>query len=67
MSIWTTLLDAAAQGVKAKAEHSAMGEAYKQQAKNEPSCSPCAANAAVERYMAEARARAAPPSTKGRR
>ena len=65
MSIWTALLDAAAQGVKAKAEQSAMDGAYKAQAKNEPSCSPCAANAAVERYMAEARSRSAP--TKGRR
>lgn len=57
MSIWTSLLEAAAAGVKAKAEDSAMTTAYKNHAKNQPNCTPCAANAAAERYMAEARAR----------
>ncbi len=50
MSLFATLFTAAAEGVKAKAEHEANKRARKNAGKNEADCTPCAANARVEAY-----------------
>lgn len=59
MSLWTDLLSAAAAGVRAKAEHEASAQAQRTAAANHKPCTPCAANAAIQKYRAELAARGA--------
>lgn len=53
MSIWTSLLDAAALGIRAKAEQTAIEQSSKRAAKQAP-CTPCAANAKTVAHFAAA-------------
>lgn len=57
MSIWTTILEAASLGVRAKAEKDASARAQKNANKNHDKCTPCAAAAKVAAHRDAARAR----------
>jgi hypothetical protein len=57
MSIWTTILEAASLGVRAKAEKDASARAQRNANKNHDKCTPCAAAAKVKGYQEAARAR----------